>query len=264
MQSAKDVMSEMFPFEEAGEKECENCGRVYKLYETPRGVMGACKPCEDAKLKKTMNLPTVEEFREKKEQNFILSFERVTSDLRKATVRSYRPDHETQSKAKDTAIEFVKNFDGSKSLAFSGSPGLGKSHLAYAITKGVRDQGYKTLYIKSTDLLDHIKSTYKDHSSITEERIFDMIDRLDLLVLDDVGSEYVKANEYGHESWASDVLYKVFDMRLNKSTICTTNYSESELTQKYGNNGPRITDRMMDMAAAIRIEGESFRRKERF
>src|SRR5699024_12000063 len=52
-----------------------------------------------------------------------------------------------------------------------------------------------------------------------------MIDELDLLVLDDIGSEYVKANEYGYESWASDVLYKVFDMRLNKSIICSTNYS---------------------------------------
>src|SRR5699024_5379638 len=87
---------------------------------------------------------------------------------------------------------------------------------------------------------------------------------LDLLVLDDIGSEYVKANEYGHESWASDVLYKIFDMRLNKSIICSTNYSESMLTKKYGNNGQRIIDRMMDLYTAIRLEGERYRKKERF
>jgi DNA replication protein DnaC len=149
-------------------------------------------------------------------------------------------------------------------LTLAGSPGLGKSHLAYAIAKAIRAKGFKVLFIKSTELLDHIKSTYNEHSAISEERIFQMVDELDLLVLDDLGSEYVKANENGHESWASDVLYKVFDMRLNKSTICTTNYSESELEKKYGNNGPRIIDRMMYRATGIRLEGESYRRRERF
>lgn len=91
-----------------------------------------------------------------------------------------------------------------------------------------------------------------------------MIDELDLLVLDDIGSEYVKANEYGHESWASDVLYKIFDMRLNKSVICSTNYSEKMLIEKYGNHGNRIIDRMMDLAKAIRLEGESYRRKTNY
>lgn len=254
----------MSPFQDAGEKECENCGTVYKLFETPRGVMGACKPCADEQLKKDINLPTIEEFRKGKELNFILSFERVTDDLRKATVNSYKPIHESQLKAKQSAVQFVKCFNGNQSLAFSGTPGLGKSHLAYAITKAVRDKGYKTLYIKATDLLDHIKNTYSNHSNISDEQIFQMINDLDLLVLDDIGSEYVKANDFGHETWASDVLYKVFDMRLNRSSICTTNYSESDLTAKYGNNGPRIISRMMDGATGIRLEGEDHRRKERF
>src|SRR5699024_10341924 len=91
-----------------------------------------------------------------------------------------------------------------------------------------------------------------------------MIDELDRLVLDDIGAEYVKANEYGYESWASDGLYKVFDMRLNKSIICSTNYSEKILTDKYGKNRSRIIDRMMDLAKAIRLEGERYRRSQRF
>src|SRR5699024_11140048 len=100
-------------------------------------------------------------------------------------------------------------------------------------------------------------------SKINELQIFNMINRLDLLVLDDIGSEYVKANEYGHESWASDVLYKIFDMRLNTSIICSTNYSESMLTEKYGNNRQRSIDGMKQVPSAIRIEGESYRGKER-
>lgn len=264
MQALKDVIKKSFPFAECGERECETCGTVYKLFETPRGVIGACKPCADEQLKKEMNLPSVEDYRKDKERNFILSFERITDDLKKATVNSYKTKHKTQIEAKRLAIDYITNFDPTKSLAFSGGPGLGKSHLSYAICKALRNEGYSTLFIKSTDLLERIRSTYNQHSNITEEQIFKMIDELDLLVIDDIGSEYVKANENNHETWASDILYKVFDMRLNKATVCTTNYSESELEKKYGNNGPRIIDRMMDLARGIRIEGESYRRKERF
>src|SRR5699024_11603158 len=114
--------------------------------------------------------------------------------------------------------------------------------------------------IKVTDLFDYIKNAYKPDSKINELQIFNMINRLDLLVLDDIGSEYVKENEYGHESWASDVMYKIFDMRLNKSIICSTNYSESMLKEKYRNNGYRIIDRMMDLYTAIRLEGEGYRK----
>lgn len=75
------------------------------------------------------------------------------------------------------------------------------------------------------------------------------------MALDDIGPEYVKINTVGHESWASDVLYKIFDMRIDKSNLCTTNFSEKELTQKYGNNGPRIISRMMNNAKGIQLEG---------
>ncbi|WP_067725321.1 ATP-binding protein [Oceanobacillus damuensis] len=266
MESIKDVLGKSFPLELVGEKECDKCGTVYKLFNTPRGVMGGCKPCADEQLKRDLNLPTPKEYEKSKKQNFILSFERTSDDLKKVTVNSYKPskDYESQFKAKQAAIKFVKEFDGKQSLAFSGSPGLGKSHLSYAISKAVRSNGFNTLFIKVTDLFEHIRSTYNNFSKVSEEQIFRMISDLDLLVLDDIGSEYVKANETGHETWASDVLYKVFDLRLHKSIVCTTNYSEGELIKKYGNNGPRIIDRMMDNAIGIRLDGESYRRKERF
>lgn len=268
MQSLKEVMKKSFPFESVGEKECEECGNVYQLFETPRGVMGGCKPCSDEKLKRDFNLPTSEDYKDSKEIKFILSFERVTKDLKSASVNGYAPKHETQHKAKQLAIEFIKGFDGTQSINFSGDPGLGKSHLAYAIAKGIRTlrkpdgKRYTALFIKTTDLLQKIRSTYSPKSNLKEERIFEMINELDLLVLDDVGSEYVKTNDEGHESWASDILYRVFDMRLDKSTITTTNYNESKLKEKLGNNGARIIDRMLDNADGIRFDGDSYRRKK--
>lgn len=263
MKSINNISS-AFAFTEVGTEECNDCGNVYKLYETPRGILGGCKPCADSKLLKSLNLPTEEEYKAEKALNFILSLEKVTGDLDNASVKNYSPKHDTQLKAKQEAIKFVKEFDGTKSLTFSGSPGLGKSHLAYAITKGVRAKGKRALYIKVTDLFDRIKSTYNQNAKISEEQIFNLMEELDLLVLDDIGSEYVKGNDSGHETWASDVLYKIFDMRLGKSTICTTNYSESDLLKKYGNNGRRIISRMMNNSTGIRLEGEDHRRQGAF
>src|SRR5699024_11545050 len=153
-------------------------------------------------LLQELNVPTKEERERLKEKRFIATFERVTHDLKQATIDSYIPKEKSQSEAKKAAIKYVKTFDGVHSLLFSGDCGLGKSHLSFAITKKLRQQGYKTLYINVTDLFDFIKNTYKPESSINEMQIFKMIDELDLFVIDDIDSEYVKTNEYDYESWA--------------------------------------------------------------
>lgn len=263
MQSINDFIQSKV----VGERECESCGKVYKLFSTPHGDMGACKPCEEIKFKESLNLPTVEEYRSQKEMGFILKFERITNDLEEATVNSYKPNskYESQAKAKQAAVDFITNYTGKESLVLAGVPGIGKSHLSYAINKAIRSKGYKTLFIKSTDLLDAIKETYNYQPETSQEHIFKMIDGLDLLVLDDLGGEYEKKGENSNETWASDILYKVVDMRLGKSLVTTTNYSESELVSKYGTvQGSRIVSRMMENATAIRVEGEDLRRKERF
>lgn len=263
MQSIQEVTKRAFPFAEAGEKECSSCGTVYKLYETPRGILGSCKTCADKALISSLNLPKVEDLANEKLAGFIKNFEKVTSDIESATVRSYHASHPTQLKAKQLVIEYLKNFDGTKSIVISGTPGLGKSHLAYSAVKAVRGKKLNSFFTKTTDLLALIKQSYSG-STISEEQIFNMIGKLDLLVLDDMGSEYVKSNGDGTETWASEILYKIFDMRIEKATICTTNYSERELKEKYGKNGERFISRMLYRSTGIRLEGEDYRRRESF
>lgn len=248
-------------------EDCEVCKGMKSLLtiKVNGEIKTKCNDCDDNKLAKELNLPTSEEYRNQKELGFILKFERITNDLSTATVNNYKPDSkfESQTKAKQAAFDFIMEYSGSESLVYSGVPGIGKSHLSYAINKAIRNKGYKTLFIKSTDLLDAIKQTYNYQSDVSDEMIYKMIDGLDLLVLDDIGGEYVKKDSNNEETWASDVLYKVIDMRLGKSLICTTNYYESELIEKYGNNGPRIVSRMLESAKGVRFEGED-QRRERF
>jgi len=245
---------------------CEKHDMIYNLFETPVGVIGSCPECVREKIKQEDEevIKRTIKYRKNWQDPYIKKFERVADELKDATVANYKPDHDTQQKARRMAVDFVKRFNGKRSLVYSGSPGLGKSHLAYAITKGVRQNEYKSLFIKTTELLDLFKSTYEHGAALTEGRIFEVIETLDLLVLDDIGSEYIKPNEMGHETWASDILYKVMDLRLNKSLVCTTNYTESELIKKYGYNGERIISRMMQNADTVRLQGKDRRRKNRF
>lgn len=262
MKALKDITSKFWLFKPVREEICSDCGTVYPLYETPRGIMGACKTCNERNFLQSLQLPSLDKLDGKKQENMIARIEKVSSDLVEATVNGYKPFHETQHLAKQLTIDFVQQFDKTKSLVFSGSPGLGKSHLVYSIVKALRMKGFSTLFIKTTNLLDLLKTSYKPGATFTEQQIFNLIEQLDVLALDDIGSEYVKVNHSGHESWATDVLYKIFDMRIDKSILCTTNYSEKELTQKYGNNGPRIISRMMNKAKGIRLEGQDYRRRE--
>lgn len=249
-----------------GQEECSKHNQVYNLIETPGGIVGSCPDCfneqienEDQQLVKQAN-----ENRKGWQVPFIEKHERISSDLKEARVSTYKPTHETQEKAKRMVIDYIKSFDKESSLVLSGKSGNGKSHLAYAITKAIRQQGHKAWFIKTRDLLALRNKQFEHGSDITEDKILKVIESIELLVLDDVGSEYQKANESGNETWVSDFLYAVFDARLNKATVSTTNYTNTELEKKYGYNGERIVSRMVDNAKGIRLQGEDHRKKNIF
>lgn len=217
-----------------------------------------CRYCENQKLAKQLNVSLSEK---EKKRNALLDkikyFDRVPNDLRHVKLNDYIAETIEQKRAKEIAKNFIWYFDKEKSLVLSGDPGVGKSHIAVSIKKALSDK-YTTLFLKTTELLTFVRQTY-DGAMHTEQEVFEVCRDVDLLVLDDLGAEYVKQND--NESWASDILYKVLDSRLGKSTIVTTNYTESGLKEKFGLNGERIVSRMFDKAKAIRIIGKD-RRKE--
>ncbi|GAA0472841.1 ATP-binding protein [Alkalibacillus silvisoli] len=255
------VMEQAMPIREVGDKKCESCGHVFKLYETSRGVLGACKPCSDRKVLENLHLPSFEAHRRAREMERILQYEQVSDDLKEATVNDYKPHNGSQQDAKQKTVHFIRGFEQNKSqsLVLSGEPGLGKSHLAYAITKAIRDQEYTALFIKTKQLFDYVKQAYEPNSNISEQKLYRMLRDLDLLVLDDIGSEYTKNADNDFESWGSSIIEKVLDDRLGKANVYTTNYSSSDLKAKYGMSGTRIFSRMGEQAWSVRLQGEDQR-----
>ncbi|MGW7932880.1 ATP-binding protein, partial [Staphylococcus xylosus] len=174
---------------------CEQCGRKYDWYKFAPTVKypdgyeyrDGCD-CElIAQFKKA------EELREQKRIDNTFNQSMINPSIKHATVNNYQPNNESQQYAKTTAIEYVTNFstkeNETKSILFRGSYGTGKSHLAYAIAKAIKQQGYTVAFMQIPELMDRIKATYnKNSEERTDELINHLVD-IDLLILDDIGVE---------------------------------------------------------------------------
>ncbi|MCS7358129.1 ATP-binding protein, partial [Klebsiella pneumoniae] len=185
--------------------------------------------------------------RKEKYLNRIFNQSNVNASLRDATVKSYTPQNEYQVQAKNTAIEYVKTFslNEPKSLILQGSYGTGKSHLAYAIAKAIKQQGYSVAFMHIPMLMERIKATYNRNATETTDELVQLLSSIDLLVLDDVGVE--------NTEHTLNKLFSIVDNRVGKNNIFTTNFSDKELNQNM--NWQRINSRMKQNARTVRVLG---------
>ncbi len=109
-------------------------------------------------------------------------------------------------------------------------------------------------------LLRKIRNSYGD-SKETEAHILKNIESCELLVLDDLGAEYVRKDKDGEESWAADLILTIIESREDKPNIITTNYNVESLQNKYGTHGGRIISRMMQGTRVVKFAGEDKRIK---
>lgn len=245
--------------QESKKERCPVCNYGTRIIMTINGEEKQyCKYCEDKKLVEELNIPQNEKDKmESLKQSRANAFTSVPEELSDVMLRDYHTETETQEQAKERAKQFIWHFDKEHSLVLSGDPGVGKSHIAVSIAKALREY-YSVLFIKSTEILSRIRDSYNG-GKYSEQDIFQLCKDVDLLILDDMGAEYDKSS--GNESWASDIIFRILDSRLNKSNVITTNYNESGLSEKFGLNGKRINSRMSDRAEKIRIQGKDWRKE---
>lgn len=159
----------------------------------------------------------------------------------------YRNNEENYKRMKSNlaeAKEFVNNFGKSpKTLLFIGSTGTGKTHLSTAIAKALIEKGCEVLYDSSQNIVsafekDRFKSGYGQYEPIGDKYL-----ECELLILDDLGTEFVN-------QFTISCLYNLINTRQNKglSTIISTNLSATELTKKYED---RIYSRIMGSDSKI-------------
>ena len=130
---------------------------------------------------------------------------------------------------------YAESFDGrDDSLLLTGPTGVGKTHLSLAIAGEVLARGYSVVYGPVQKLLHRLE---KEHFGRAEGNSEDVMTDCDLLILDDVGTEF-------GSPFYTAALYNIINERMlsEKPTIISTNLNQKQLTARYGEQiASRIT-----------------------
>ena len=162
--------------------------------------------------------------------------------IKTATFENFNIETDEEKQAFEFAknlAEFYKN-GGQGNSFMSGPAGSGKSHLSMAILKSYLESGENTaLFVSYSHVVRLIKDSFNNRDSVyTQNNIMSLLTNVDLLVMDDIGSE-------NNSDFSEELLTDVLDGRI--STIITTNLSSEELrgnANKKGRYNQRTASRM--------------------
>lgn len=145
--------------------------------------------------------------------------------------------------------DFLKN---AGNIVFYGGVGLGKTHLALALTNDLCELGYKCLFSTAHNLINQLLSAKKD---LTLTSLFKRLDQFDLIACDEIGF-------VAHEKDGADLFFQLISQRSErKSMIFTTNLTFSEWEQVFldSRTTAAAVDRVIANCETFNIKGESYR-----
>jgi DNA replication protein DnaC len=139
-------------------------------------------------------------------------------------------------------------------LLLFGPPGGGKSHLAAAIGLALVENGWRVLFTRTTDLVQRLQVARRE---LTLEATIAKLDRVDLLVLDDLA--YVTKDQA-----ETSVLFELISARYERrSMLITANQPFGEWSKVFPDPAMTLAavDRLVHHATIIEMNVESYRRR---
>ena len=176
---------------------------------------------------------------------------------------NYRPEKGncSQLQALTLSHRLVREYPAvERGLLLMGPCGVGKTHLAAAVLRGLIDKGIPCLFYESGALLKEIQSSYNPVSQTSELQVLAPVFETEVLVLDELGA--TKSTD-----WVRDTMMQVINTRYNdkKLTIFTTNYLDNRRSERdeilEERVGVRLRSRLYEMCKTVRVEGEDYRRR---
>lgn len=172
----------------------------------------------------------------------------------------YEPQNDSQRTAFNYAVRLAMEFPAvDRGLLFTGTVGVGKTHLAVSILKGITEKGFSCMFYEFGSLLKEIQSSYNSSTNTSEYSVLAPVFNADVLVLDELGA--VKPTD-----WVLDTMMHIINTRYNdrKLTIFTTNYPDTRVNDREetleDRIGVRLRSRLYEMCRTVVIEGRDFRR----
>lgn len=165
----------------------------------------------------------------------------------------------SQDNALLLAQNLVNDFPVDRGLLFMGPAGVGKTHLAVAIIRGLIEKGFAGIFCEFGSLLKEIQDSYNPISKSSELKVLAPVYQTDVLVLDELGATIPT-------DWVRDTMYQIINKRYNdqKLTIFTTNYSDARGSDKEqvleDRIGTRLRSRLYEMCKKVVMDGGDYRR----
>ena len=194
--------------------------------------------------------------------NRILDRVKLPNRYAECHFNSYSASDPSQVKALRIATQFAMEFPAvDRGILFIGPVGIGKTHLAVSILKGLTERGFSCLFYEFGSLLKEIQDSYNPNTKASELAVLAPVLNAEVLVLDELGAS--KPTD-----WVRDTMAHVINTRYNdnKATIFTTNYpddrnSEREETLE-DRIGVRLRSRLYEMCKTIEMKGTDYRKKQ--
>lgn len=166
-----------------------------------------------------------------------------------------KSDH-TDQKNENIARRYVANFDAMRSqgtgLLLCGSVGTGKSFLAAAIANELINQGTPCLMTNFSRIISRVSEKFGG-----DQKYLDDLNRFDLLIIDDLGSE--RDTEFTWEK-----VMNVVDARYRAGLplIITTNLTLKDLADPSDIRRQRVFSRLKEMCVFLEVNGSDRRNKK--
>lgn len=143
----------------------------------------------------------------------------------------------------------------SNNVIIFGPSGVGKTHLAAAISYRLIEQGIRSLFMQTTTLVQNLQQARNEYKL---SEFIGKLARIPLLILDDIG--YVKKNEA-----ETSVLFELIaDRYESNSLIITSNQPFSEWDSIFPDNVMAVAaiDRLVHHATIVNIDARSYRKQQ--
>ena len=156
------------------------------------------------------------------------------------------------NKAREVADTFDKTH---ANLYMYGNAGTGKTYLSSCIANRALQRGFTVYYqsaFKMLDMLEKLKfGRYEEDERQNAEYEVKYIYNVDLLIMDDVGTEFITA-------YSSAALFDIINSRLvdGKSTVMSSNLSPLKMAEVYGG---RVMSRVTGSFDTLAFSGQDLR-----
>ena len=174
---------------------------------------------------------------------------------------NYKPQNPSQTMALKSAMNFAMEYPAvDRGLLLMGSVGVGKTHLAVSILKGLTERGFSCLFYEFSSLLKEIQDSYNPNTHSSEIGVLSPVLNAEVLVLDELGAS--KPTD-----WVRDTMAHVINTRYNekKFTVFTSNYLDERPNDREetleDRIGVRVRSRLYEMCKSVILNGKDYRRE---